>query len=136
MILVTCMKKMAAKNVSLRGEGSHWRSTMVDGLASSTSPFGWCMEQAKTPKFGAASFSFIYLFIFFGWKHSLIVAWSAKEVVALVAQLYNLFCFVFLIRVWLVCLSMIHYNVSTVFFKLNLPKLKMFVAFHYFAICL
>lgn len=70
----------------------HWRSTMVDGLASSTSSFRWCMEQAKTPKCGAASFSFILLY-FFSWKHSHIVAWSAKEVVALVAQLYDLFCF-------------------------------------------
>lgn len=38
--LVTCMNKMAAKNVSLnRGEGSQRRFTMVDGLAASLSPF-------------------------------------------------------------------------------------------------
>lgn len=37
--LVTCMNKMAAKNVSLNREGSQRRFTMVYGLAASLSPF-------------------------------------------------------------------------------------------------
>jgi len=57
------MNKMAAKNVSLNREGSQRRFTMVDGLASLLSPFRWSMEQAKTPKCGAAS-----SFHFFGLK--------------------------------------------------------------------
>lgn len=126
--LVTCMNKMAAKNVSLNREGSQRRFTMVDGLAASLSPFRWSMEQAKTPKCGAASFSFHF---FLGWMHSLIVNSSAKEVVPLVAQpSYFVFVDFKKRRVRLMCLSMIHYNVSTVFLKkLHLPKLRCLLYF-------